>query len=79
MFEKRDDPRENPYSRTRANIIGLRLNTVDAMRDVGIDLPEEGFKSGVHALHGATFSQATRDGVKCLDEVQAEFGLDKRT
>ena len=76
VSEKRGDPQENPYPRTRSNLIGLRPCTVDAMLDVGIDFPEEGFKSGVHALHGATFSQETGDGVQCLDQVQATWRLD---
>ena len=31
------------------------------MRDVGIELPEKGFRSGVHALQGASFAQAVTE------------------
>ena len=78
MFEKRGDPRENPYPRTRSNIIGLRSYATDVMRDVGITLPDEGFKSGVHLLHGGIFAQAAAESDMCRDQLQEVWCLDRR-
>ena len=53
VYEKRNDPTKETRPDDQAYTISLRGAALDVLREIGVKIPEKGYRNGWHRLNGA--------------------------